>query len=530
MSNKIDSNVYSKLVNSGYLHSNRINFLKITDAKSRMTELKKNVETNKIIEQLRQLSRISKIAEDIFYKDMLVNNAQEFEQKYLLVDDLSQKESLEQIAFRIINSEKFLDLLGNFIDYNKFIEILFGKNQTNITNIQDKKALGAVLVDNIVEKNLLEVFNKSLGRKENAKFKIKSSSNKSIQKFIKIKISEYGEDVFNQTAINKALEYFEVNLRKEINKKPKGTFIIKKNQDINKEIEKMKEKLKDQLIKSFLAGNLTSQSGKIGALLEISVEVIGLGRNIGNDIDSSGKKTGSDLEITGASGTIYKIQLKNSFKTYGFSTIKLQDSIKLNTFLNKIDPSQKNEIGYLLANILYLKNYGLNEKGKSSQLKLNTISTTRDYLKTLLNEIIYTFLGQELQGVAEEAVQNNISNIGNLFFIYQGRYLIPISSFLESAIKMVTSKDTNNTLGSLKTPALEEINPSGGFSNAYARALQDKKRQVIKKYSSKKYSYPKELISIGNSAYVALLENTIITGLMYTTNINNIRKFVLENR
>ena len=145
----------------------------------------------------------------------------------------------------------------------------------------------------------------------------------------------------------------------------------------------------------------------------------------------------------------------------------------------------------------------------------------------MLNEVIYTFLGQEYIDTADEEIKNNTSNIGNLFFIYQGRYLIPISAFLDNAIKIIEEGSVGkDTLGSVQIPTLMETKAEGGFSLESAVQLQKQKRKVIKNYKGRNYSYPNSLIEIGSEPYYRLIKNTSIRGLKYVSNINNIEAFI----
>lgn len=526
MKKEIGSNVYSKLVSKGYLHSNYYNFIRVADVNSRMATHKQSQETKEVIDKLRNLSNYSKKIERLFYDDLSVRDSYEFELKYLITDNL-KNETIQQVAIRVINSEDFLNHISDIIDYNRLADSIFKDFGTSGKSISNRAQLGDEIINELVMNDFENEFNKMfrefLGRGAGSKVKIQKSSNKNVQKFINVKMEEFGNEIYIDENIKNLVNYFEEKVKKELNDKQQKII----SGDEEEILKKMKEKLKVQIKAAAKDGNLTSKSSQIGVLLEISLDVAGLGKNIGNIKDEKGRKTGSDLIITGKSGREYKIQLKNSFSTSPFMNIKLQDSIKLETFLQKLDSSQQNEIGYLLANILYLKEYGLNQNGKPRPLKINTVAKTRDYIKVLLNEVIYTFLGQEYIDTADEEIKNNTSNIGNLFFIYQGRYLIPISAFLDNAIKIIEEGSVGkDTLGNVQIPTLMETKAEGGFSLESAVQLQKQKRKVIKNYKGRNYSYPNSLIEIGSEPYYRLIKNTSIRGLRYVSNINNIEAFI----
>lgn len=132
--------------------------------------------------------------------------------------------------------------------------------------------------------------------------------------------------------------------------------------------------------------------------------------------------------------TQYPIQLKNTLKNVGLDTgLSLQNQIVLPTFLANISNITSSEINNLL--IYHIVNQATFPGGEGLA-----------YINNILNACIeYYVESKYIERVAMPAVDaldvKIDTNMGNMFMIYSGT-LIPISAFIEMAIKKIEENDT----------------------------------------------------------------------------------------
>lgn len=174
--------------------------------------------------------------------------------------------------------------------------------------------------------------------------------------------------------------------------------------------------------------------------------------NITNNKISSTKKTGgqspSDIEYIGASGKRYRFQLKNNFNNeQSHLSFRSQAEIKVSTYLptalNGVNENVKDILIYLLINAAFLREYGLGPYNTSSE---SITFSPSQY--PIIKEYILFFLQQTYQFLIGYQYDNKLRTIdgitaGNLAYIFQGRYLIPVAAYFYSALEMI-NKILNN--------------------------------------------------------------------------------------
>lgn len=236
-------------------------------------------------------------------------------------------------------------------------------------------------------------------------------------------------------------------------------------------------------------------------------------------------QSGSDLTITGRkSQKIYKIQAKNSFTDKEYLNIRMQSEIKLSTFLptafENID--YEKEFAYLVLNKAFLEKNGLDKNGKKNLLQSN--EEIENYIRFFLYQTISFLIGMELDK------QTNGFSEGNLFFIYKGKYLIPISMFLYSSLQFITMFENNIKKDNLKGIGGFSYNKNlGGIETSMEEAskLQQKKHEELSNIpEGTDYRYPENLVKIGSDFGKQLYNKAKINRINFTPHISKIENLL----
>lgn len=166
----------------------------------------------------------------------------------------------------------------------------------------------------------------------------------------------------------------------------------------------------------------------------------------------------------------YRLQLKNSFEEGKTLSFRAQPTIKMKTFLPTAIENERDreELGYMLVNLMYLKNNGLTKYGTGDQplktanskngMMTNAEQKLKYYINFLLEAGYYYILGSEykIDKEGEVATQK-----GNIAYIYQTQYLIPVAAFFVSAYDMLSKlikwsrKIGDAAIGGLNLPTFE---------------------------------------------------------------------------
>lgn len=491
-----------------YLHSNKFNFLNSLDARSLKAP---NILNARIAELTKYyndaITREQKALDDILGIGATV---EAFEKQYLIQDGSNKGKNK---ILEVINDPKVVNRIRDAINLRQAVINLFSQSDIGTAWINETDTVRQILLT-AFQKHGLQTSDKKTHKN------IKNESSDIITRYLSDLKKTNLSDVLDISALNQLAEDIVAAVG---NNWPAG---LRKDHFKIRFVKGVQESIQE--------GDFTSYSSGVGAILEISLAILYREMSrLGNEFDEQGHKLGTDLAIKGKSGKYYYFQLKNSFQNSGFANIKLHDSILLDSLISKIksiSAQSANEFRYALANILFLKQNGLNKQGKLDKLSLQQVEETRDYIKLILNSLIYEFLGQDIVRAAHKE-----TSISNYFFIYNGRYLIPISAFLKAAIIMLenvknnVSPITTNTLGAIQAPTLDGIaNVDGAtFPDRY-QLKTDKSEQL--KGLDKGLAYPQNLLSIGSEAGSNAAKTMRIRGLYYTMNIAKIRNFVRNVR
>lgn len=305
------------------------------------------------------------------------------------------------------------------------------------------------------------------------------------------------------------------------------------------------------------------------------VKIRGLGQQFETktfaDNSSGTYMSGSDFifDTYDANGNIkksYRIQAKNSFEESNFLNVRLQDKIKLQTYVDRIfeqdSQEKKNLFEYLLLNRAFLTQYGLapgHWQKYDSSIQLVNNKAEMNYKQDLHKELesyILFFLNETLAyligGKVYEAAKYNWNlDKQNLFFIYKGKYLIPVSLFLYSAYRLIAFLKSElkvpvnlkngihitGTIGELTySSKLEGVN----VGMAFARKLRSDKYYYLNHRTDlifeedhglgtifdSGYRYPENLVEIGHQAGEQLLEQASFPKINFRMHLQEIDKFL----
>lgn len=503
------TDLFNLLSSNVYLHSNTDNFLLGAEQLRVFTpsdlpwyqSIKKDLDD--LIDKCEQI-------EAIFYNDMGVSGPKDFEQKYLMSDEKYTPGTINNIVGHIINSQSFVNFLraeykealyaatGQFIDKYPGYVIDLGGRETLETRINS--------LYTILNKNLITKIPKNQIRDTLTFLVVNQTKN------------------FVTDSRRKCIRYLKEEFKK-------GS--IYNDQLTDKQINIFIDRFKKEINKSLDASSLSSLSGATGYVLEILFPILFGDEwiNQGNEAQD-GIKVAADLKvaISQKSGKEFLIQLKNSLNDSPFGNIKIQDNLNYQTLSNRVgeyNSDIQNEMDYLVGNIVFLRSYGLNKEGQQKNLSLRNVDGASDFLKYIFNSILATFLSEEItsEGLGEIQIEPK-----NNFFIYKGKYLIPMSSFFKSAKNVVentlTNLSKNDSLGLVQIPAIEELtSTSGPKDNIFFR---DKKLSQLRNLSGKELNYPEQILSIGRGEARNVAFGIKTKGFRYSMSMENLKEGIFR--
>lgn len=557
------TNLYPRLSKNRYLHSKPQNFSAIVQGKRRATLMPGSQFGDKIIKDLEKLKVASEKKEKQFYDDLKVTGPKDFVNKYLNSNNTSGsiEDQLNRKIISVINSQEFVDLLDGLIDYGKvFLSLkrLFHFNLKGVQSnqIKTKAQLGEKLVDSFKQtaaNELKRAFNESRGMNPDTKIQIKRGTNRDIVRFINMQVSNIGQLLSEEETSKQKVGIFKNNAESKVN-----DFILKKmlgNDYANKEetpeyiyvTKTLLPRLWNELANAAAAGRLVDGSSIIGIVLEMALPVAYKDwENIGSkEKNEKGQQSKSDLAIH-VNGKTYKIQLKNSFKDNAMN-VKIREGISYQQFIQEVRDLSGlssvdevlDELEYLIVNTIYLQHYGIETSGGThlAGMEKGARDNIFAYTKLLLNAIVYTFLGQDYQEAMKENV--NASNLGNLFYIYKGKYLIPISAYIDNAIKILKDGFVNptDTLTGIQPITLDNFGKEGlsfdPIKNMWAakrqaleKAANDTKDRRKRGESVKTIQYPDELVDVGHNYFQQVASTMRVRNIYAYSNLQNLQKII----
>lgn len=262
------------------------------------------------------------------------------------------------------------------------------------------------------------------------------------------------------------------------------------------------------------------------------------------------KKTGespTDMEFT-AGGRTYRFQIKNSLVELGWTSIKINNDVKMDTTIDTmihnglINDLNAKEIYYLFANLFFFQNTNKNEnklKVRDAQLSgIDVYTRVNLIMKTLIEYFLELEFSKELNKESNKVVKN----MGNTFFIYKNKYLIPISWYYTTVIEEIneffeiTNKETNKNGRLVTIRNLSQYSPSNS-SNIYPnpKTFWQGKLEILRTIKqdkadkeSKQLNYPSNLLNYGSVAGNTAIHQLKFNKVLLTTNINKLETYFMN--
>ena len=520
--------------------------------------------------------------------------------------DLSDKDSLTTILLTLMNNITYKDIVerkinsGSVFEYDKFIQFyknLTNKRQKDLQFIQAMKDTVGKEAYKLVSIGLENLFT---NKRRSMSVKDTYAANKTIE--AKMKDDEIFKEILKKYSLTKKSDI--PKIKKEIEKhffqKPSNKRDIAiimwealeevdKNKILRKKIESQNENNK-QAYKDFkkefidffsivqgeygevnIIENTSTYSGFILEyttsfglnidLKRLEAKIINLGqtkeeKEYKNSEDSwivSGF-SGSDLIIE-KNNKQYRIQAKNSFSEKDFTSIHLQSTVYLDTYAHTIlDEQTANIFEYLILNRAYLSKYGLSgvKKGQFAydlRSEKNSGSNAKNAYLTRENPNLEKYISYFLNLTLEYLIAGKIksenfkTDNSNLFFIYKGQYLIPVSLFLYSAYELILYIQNNNNFVDDWKSSYGRLTFSKELDNLCinmndARKLQREKFDFLNNpwlktswqqnengYVNEK-KYPEALIEIGQKMGKKLQKNAKFKKINFSFKIKEINKLL----
>lgn len=283
--------------------------------------------------------------------------------------------------------------------------------------------------------------------------------------------------------------------------------------------------------------------GQDQVVREYAASSFRMGQYKTNEVKVVGQSA-SDISFQGKNNRVYNFQLKNSLNEgQAALTFRAQPEIKVSTYLPTAIQNDKNLLEilqYLLINTAFLKQYGL---GKYSSTGSNNFLFKSGNIPKEVNDYILFFLQQTYEFLLGTQYDKNIKefgakNAGNLAYIFQGKYFIPIAAYLYSAYEMLNKILKNNYRMKNTTYQLGGI---GGISNIpnfknvdigiNNRTFQREKIEKILPHAKtinkteKGYKYPEPLLAYGGYYGRRLYNNLKFERINITLIIENLETF-----
>lgn len=255
-------------------------------------------------------------------------------------------------------------------------------------------------------------------------------------------------------------------------------------------------------------------------------------------------ESATDMEFT-INGQTYRFQIKNSLVELGWSSIKINNDVKMDTTIDTmihnglINKLNAKEIYYLFANLFFFQNINKNE----SKLKVRDVELSGTNIYTRVNLIMKTlieyFLELEFSKELNKESDKVVKNMGNTFFIYKNKYLIPISWYYTTVIEEINeffgimnkNNSENDRLITIRN--LSQFSPANG-SSIYPNptTFRDNKRKILTTLKPSKknqqLNYPHNLMRYGSNAGNAAIHQLRFNKVLLTTNIDRLEAYFMN--
>lgn len=526
----------SNVVSKGYLHSTTFNFRNAVAVGLETSRFfMDNKYYNDIEKKLINIrdSLISK--EDSFYSYFGINTGDSSRNAFMFNQLL--KSSLEKYeVLKKMNSSSFFNSLDDKL--NEMIQFVANYFQDKLTDssVDIEKIINPVDLESFFDESL-KLLNKTyyLTFGEKSQLRKVFLKNGQRNKTFEVRFGEIYKTLSKETeqiSENKSSEFINNMI-----------YFLKPDHDLEILMRKSFNKVKDKLnISTYEKNNRIGIIGEVQAGIIIDLLLDSMADDapksfyVGNLYDSGTKKQSPIDFLVGK----YGIQVKNTMEAIENSTvkpfydIKLQTSVSLNTFISRLDSSAE-EFKYLVTNVAWLRNNGLNENQKEDKLKFSDIPLILEYINNILSINAEKLLHTEATKVLNKQGKVLRNTYGNTFFLLKGRYLIPISVMVDGMIKTLREQNEAESSGigffsrtdlgvSNKKGKEVKLNSSVNLKNAIA--IQNKKHEILSRMGSSGelnmdgFDYSGELLDYGSS-----LGDDLSSGMNIRVNY----KFITEN-
>lgn len=526
----------SNVVSKGYLHSTTFNFRNAVAVGLETSRFfMDNKYYNDIEKKLINIrdSLISK--EDSFYSYFGINTGDSSRNAFMFNQLL--KSSLEKYeVLKKMNSSSFFNSLDDKL--NEMIQFVANYFQDKLTDssVDIEKIINPVDLESFFDESLKllnKIYYLTFGEKSQLRkvFLKNGQRNKTFE----VRFGEIYKTLSKETeqiSENKSSEFINNMI-----------YFLKPDHDLEILMRKSFNKVKDKLnISTYEKNNRIGIIGEVQAGIIIDLLLDSMADDapksfyVGNLYDSGTKKQSPIDFLVGK----YGIQVKNTMEAIENSTIKpfydikLQTSVSLDTFISRLDSSAE-EFRYLVTNVAWLRNNGLNENQKEDKLKFSDIPLILEYINNILSINAEKLLHTEATKVLNKQGKVLRNTYGNTFFLLKGRYLIPISVMVDGMIKTLREQNEAESSGigffsrtdlgvSNKKGKEIKLNSSVNLKNAIA--IQNKKHEILSRMGSSGelnmdgFDYSGELLDYGSS-----LGDDLSSGMNIRVNY----KFITEN-
>ena len=537
----ISSNTQQNLVSNSYLHSNPFNFTNAVAIATSGSVFNLQNQLTLVKEKMNKSLRILKTREAQFYSYIGVKDYREFNSKFReVLEEYQCLNELKGVAFANFINSSFMDRVLFIADQlGEFIEI----DEQSIEEIE-KQILNMVNDNYILQDN---------ERKLNVAFSARGGQKSLARPTKNIQVR------LDKIMLKKGLE--KKAIKKGILVKDLGDaaveFLTKKGYVVSAKLRSILKTSFEQM-KNKINLSVTDESNALGVVGEFQSQILFnlvLEKTSNQDKMRKAMYVGADKDkSTGRQSSIdfligkFGIQIKNTKRDLAkealtdknHHSINLVREIGLDNFSSRI--SEGDLYKYLVQNVLFLSQYGLDKNGNPDNLDFSQerISKIIDFITSILNANSQSLLHAEVDKVFSDEVEKRISRntYGNVFFLLGGEYLIPVSLMLEGIMQQmiddlagftdgagIGTYTYNNRVG-IENSKIGKTQIVYQGSSVSAVELQQRKKDEIANIDSAnddEYTYPENIMAIGREA-----GNSIRSGLKVKISYNYNLKRLLD--
>lgn len=522
------------VVSAGYLHSTTFNFKNAVaggletsrfhigeDYYSKVEKSLENIK-NKLLRKENQFYKIFGIS-----GGDSATNAYRFNQ--LLRKSMERFETLKRLTSDSFYKFIDQDLVNQIQTVAQFFEQKCYDNNIPIEDIIEIKDVDSFLNQAL---NLINaIYTWEFSGTGKRKLRTAITSDGKINKNLKVRFNKVFQEYIK-------IESRKIQEKRSIDLKKRIISFLNPDDEFRRIIEKSFDEIKDRMNLSILEQNNTiGIIGEIDASILIDLMLDKMADKAPKsfyvgDLRNADKKQSPIDFLIGKYGIQVKNTSKNLSDTTGipFYDIHVQSSLSLDTFIGRLDVNA-DEYRYLVANVMWLRNNGMDKNGKEDKLNMPDIPQILEYINGIISQAAEELFSTKAQDIFDKSGKKVATSYGNTFFLLKGEYLIPISVMIDGIIATLREENQRDTSGigyfdrnTLWTTNKKNKQASLTSSTSIANAnmIKEEKRDAISQIGDNfvAMNYPEPLLGVGSKYGQEIISNT---------NINIKYKFVLEN-